>query len=80
MLAVSQACRFWIDLFSTKARTFLFTANKNFCCIVDPKRKRKEPRGTCNETRLFLTAKRHKKAQKRHCLKTHKVETEITWS
>ena len=58
-----RACRFWIDLsVSTKAQTFLFTAKKIICCIMDPRRKGKEPRSECDESRLFLTAKRHKKA------------------
>ena len=61
MLAVSQGVPIMNRSFFTKAQTFLFTATKNFCCIVDSKRKGKEPRGTCDESRLFLTAKRHKK-------------------
>ena len=28
---------------------------------MDPRRKGKEPRSACDESRLFLTAKRHKK-------------------
>ena len=29
---------------------------------MNPKRKAKEPRSECDESRLFLTAKRHKKS------------------